>query len=556
MPGFSVTGAVSFGSGVQFSTDPGPISAIAGSTTTALGSTVTAITSFFPFSLVQNGTPPYTYFVSAGVLPTGITINSNTGLVAGVPLAGQTLGNVTFTVRDINNVLASTTSAVGFTTFAVTTGASSVIATVNTAITAFNPLTITSGGTAPYTYFISSGTLPTGIQFNTSTGQVSGTPTVLQSASSVVFGASDANNVIIPTTVSVSFAVNATYSVNVALVGGGGGGGQKAPFPTNTFYNAGGGGGGGGVLQQTVTFGIGQTYSIVVGGGGTKGGGDPVNGGTLANGGNGTPSTLSGPPTFNTLTAGGGGGGASATGPGSPNTASGTTGSNGVGSPSPTSVQGAGGGGAAILGLPLTIAVGISGGAPGGTGVFSGGSGSASRYSGPTAPQKGYIGAGGGGGGAGGGGSSGSPPGSPTTCFGPTSGIASKGGNGGPGATVPFVPNVYGGGGGGAAGLGGNFPTSGPNQYAGLGGPGGGGQGRPGYPNGSVTAGDTNTGGGGGGNSSDAGSAGNGGSGVVIIAIPTPNYPSVVATGAIVSNPPAAPGQTVLTFNNSGNITA
>jgi hypothetical protein len=488
--------------------------------------------------------------VSAGVLPTGITINSNTGLVAGVPLAGQTLGNVTFTVRDINNVLASTTSAVGFTTFAVTTGASSVIATVNTAITAFNPLTITSGGTAPYTYFISSGTLPTGIQFNTSTGQVSGIPTVLQSASSVVFGASDANNVIIPTTVSVSFAVNATYSVNVALVGGGGGGGQKAPFPTNSFYNAGGGGGGGGVLQQTVTFGIGQTYNIVVGSGGTRGGGDPVNGGTLANGGNGTPSTLSGPPTFATLTAGGGGGGASTTGPGSPNSAMGTAGSAGSGSASPTSVQGAGGGGAGGLGVPLTVFT-AGGGQPGGTGVFSGGASNISRYQ-PGTPTTGYIGAGGGGGGAGGAGSN-----AGLGCSGWSFGtIATKGGNGGPGATVPFVPNVYGGGGGGAAGLGGNFPTAGPNQYAGLGGPGGGGQGRPGYPNGSVTAGDTNTGGGGGGNSSDAGSAGNGGSGVVIIAIPTPNYPSVVAPGAAISNPPAAPGQTVLTFNNSGNITA
>jgi hypothetical protein len=39
-----------------------------------------------------------------------------------------------------------------------------------------------------------------------------------------------------------------------------------------------------------------------------------------------------------------------------------------------------------------------------------------------------------------------------------------------------------------------------------------------------------------------------GGSGVVILAIPTPNYPGMSAPGAAVSTPPAAPGLTVLTY--------
>jgi hypothetical protein len=47
---------------------------------------------------------------------------------------------------------------------------------------------------------------------------------------------------------------------------------------------------------------------------------------------------------------------------------------------------------------------------------------------------------------------------------------------------------------------------------------------------------------------------GSGGPGVVILAVPTPNYPGV-APGAAVSNPPAAPGRTVLTYTTPNPTT-
>jgi hypothetical protein len=46
-----------------------------------------------------------------------------------------------------------------------------------------------------------------------------------------------------------------------------------------------------------------------------------------------------------------------------------------------------------------------------------------------------------------------------------------------------------------------------------------------------------------------------GGSGVVILAVPTPNYPGS-APGATVTTPPSAPGMTVLTYTSSGSYTA
>lgn len=51
---------------------------------------------------------------------------------------------------------------------------------------------VASGGTAPYAYFVSSGTLPTGVTLNTATGEISGTPTVT-GAFTFTIGATDVN---------------------------------------------------------------------------------------------------------------------------------------------------------------------------------------------------------------------------------------------------------------------------------------------------------------------------------------------------------------------------
>ena len=136
-------------------------------------------------------------------------------------------------------------------------------------------------------------------------------------------------------------------------------------------------------------------------------------------------------------------------------------------------------------------------------------------------------------------------------------------------------------GGGGAGGVGSNSGTS--FNPAGLGGPGyswpitnsyyaAGGTSRGSTSVNSIggynqTAGVINTGSGGGGATSNTPATprdgpnflniagGAGGSGVVILAMPTPNYPGS-APGATVTTPPAAPGKTVLTYTSSGTFTA
>jgi hypothetical protein len=159
------------------------------------------------------------------------------------------------------------------------------------------------------------------------------------------------------------------------------------------------------------------------------------------------------------------------------------------------------------------------GGTPGGSG---GGASNVRGGQGSGVPGQGNPGGGspvGGGGGAGGAGQGGAGYGSGVT--------------GGPGALWPYTNTTYAGGGG---------------AMSGAGGSGGGG-------NGDGSPGSTNTGGGGGGFRFSGGTGGSGGSGVVVLAVPTPNYPGS-APGATVTTPPAAPGMTVLTYNSSGTFTA
>lgn len=76
--------------------------------------------------------------------------------------------------------------------------------TVGVAMMSFSPLTA-SGGASPYTYSYT-GTLPSGLSFNSTTGVVTGTPLTTYAAANLVFSVKDANNVMASTTSTVSFS--------------------------------------------------------------------------------------------------------------------------------------------------------------------------------------------------------------------------------------------------------------------------------------------------------------------------------------------------------------
>ena len=183
----------------------GSISATATTTAQSLG--VGVAMSFSPLTPI-GGATPYTYSYT-GTLPAGLSFNTSTGAVTGTPTTTYATANLVFSVKDANNVVASTTSTVNFTvslfipSATATTTAQSL--SVGTAMTSFSPLT-PSGGAPPYIYSYT-GTLPAGLSFNTSTGAVTGTPTATYATASLVFSVKDANNLVASTTSTVNFTV-------------------------------------------------------------------------------------------------------------------------------------------------------------------------------------------------------------------------------------------------------------------------------------------------------------------------------------------------------------
>ena len=160
------------------------------------------------------GTGSYTYSVSAGALPAGLTLNASSGVIVGTP---TTAGASSFTIRATDG-----SGAFGTRAYSVTTSAA---VTVNPASlpngtvgTAYSRTITATGGAAPYTYSVSSGALPAGLTLNASTGVLAGTPTTA-ATSSFSLRATASNGAI--GTRAYSVTINPTIVVNPATLPGG-----------------------------------------------------------------------------------------------------------------------------------------------------------------------------------------------------------------------------------------------------------------------------------------------------------------------------------------------
>jgi hypothetical protein len=147
---------------------------------TAYSQTVTA----------SGGTAPYTYAVSSGDLPPDLLLNTVTGAITGTPTTAG-IFNFTITVTDTGGcpgIRAYTVSITGcpIITLSPPTLPNGLLGT------AYNQTVTASGGTAPYTYTVTSGALPTGLSLNAGTGAITGTP-MASGVFSFIITATDAN---------------------------------------------------------------------------------------------------------------------------------------------------------------------------------------------------------------------------------------------------------------------------------------------------------------------------------------------------------------------------
>ena len=132
-----------------------------------------------PFQATLNasgGVQPYHWSLASGILPSGISLNASTGLISGTTSQG---GQFDFNVQVSDSTSPSPQTAMKPLALAVLAFALQINpgSLPNGQVGVPFQTTLTgNGGVSPYTWAIT-GTLPTGLSLNSSSGAISGTPT-------------------------------------------------------------------------------------------------------------------------------------------------------------------------------------------------------------------------------------------------------------------------------------------------------------------------------------------------------------------------------------------
>ena len=117
------------------------------------------------------GKSPHSFAVTAGTLPSGLSLNS-AGVLSGTPTAGGTF-NFTIEATDTDGFTGDQAYALTVIAPTITLSPTS-LPSINGG-TAYSQTLTASGGKSPHTFAVTAGTLPTGLSLS-STGVISGTP--------------------------------------------------------------------------------------------------------------------------------------------------------------------------------------------------------------------------------------------------------------------------------------------------------------------------------------------------------------------------------------------
>jgi len=141
-----------------------------------------------------SGTTPYTWALTSGTLPAGLSLTPSTGTISGTPTASASATPLTFSVADSGNPAQNKSVSLTLTI----TPATLIITTTslpNGEVGTNYQLTLTAtGGTAPYTWSLTSGALPANLSLNAATGGITGTPAATVSATPLTFTLTDSSN--------------------------------------------------------------------------------------------------------------------------------------------------------------------------------------------------------------------------------------------------------------------------------------------------------------------------------------------------------------------------
>ncbi len=209
--------------------------------------------------VASGGVPPYTFSIISGSLPPGLTLNPSTGAITGTP---TTAGSYTFTAQ----VVDSRGNSSGTTTSSCTIIVSPTIALVCPAGTAtvgvaYSSALVATGGIPPYTFSITSGSLPPGLSLNASTGAITGTPTTAGMYSFTAQVVDSTGTTGGTTTASCTITVNGSPCLTSEFLGIAGGYSVLGLQNGNLQFSSGG-------TRVTGNIGLGANGQMVFSGGG------------------------------------------------------------------------------------------------------------------------------------------------------------------------------------------------------------------------------------------------------------------------------------------------
>jgi hypothetical protein len=124
------------------------------------------------------GAPPFSWSLSSGTLPPGLTLDTN-GIIRG---SAKTAGTYAFAIRVADSAGSTISMSYSVTISGDVSIATSSLADALVGAPYTQPLQAT-GGTPPYTWYLTGGTLPDGIKLDQGAGTLGGTPSVVGSFS-------------------------------------------------------------------------------------------------------------------------------------------------------------------------------------------------------------------------------------------------------------------------------------------------------------------------------------------------------------------------------------
>jgi hypothetical protein len=155
------------------------------------------------------GTSPYTWSIASGPLPAGLLLSSG-GVISGIPAAAGGPTSVTFQVTDSTSAIATKSLSI---TINTTPSINTSLLPNGTVGAAYSQTLAVIGGTTPYAWSLSSGTLPAGLSLSSS-GTISGTPTTAGGPTSVIFRVTDSTGAAV--TKSLSITINIPLSIGTS----------------------------------------------------------------------------------------------------------------------------------------------------------------------------------------------------------------------------------------------------------------------------------------------------------------------------------------------------